>query len=235
MQITFHHSVDDSPSVKTFYFQGERQLDYTPGQFVELSLPHDKPDSRGDKRWFTLSSSPTQELLSLTTRFASTKGSSYKKALLALKPGDSLTVSEPMGDFVLPKLLQTPLVFVAVGIGVTPFHSMLQWLADTHETRPIKMLLGVSKESDILFQDVYDEASQHVTIVVSQPSATWGGVRGRITAELVIGLEKPTDDTLIYISGPEAMVEQLTKELHAQGVKKRQIVGDYFPGYPEQD
>lgn len=234
MTATFDHTVADAPNIETFYFKPERPLSYTAGQFVELSIPHDSPDSRGAKRWFTLSSSPTQDLLAFTTRFAVERGSSYKDALRSLMPGDSVTVGDPMGDFVLPKLIQTPIVFVAGGIGVTPFASMLQWLAATGESRPIKMMLGVNNESEIVFQDVFDSADQHVTVVVDKPSPAWGGERGRINAEMVLGVEQPGDDTLIYISGPEQMVEKLTKDLLAAGVNKHQIVGDYFPGYPAE-
>ena len=234
MTATFDHAVVDAPNIETFYFKPERPLSYTAGQFVELTIAHDNPDSRGAKRWFTLSSSPAKDLLAFTTRFAVERGSSYKNALRALKAGDAVTISDPMGDFVLPKLIQTPLVFIAGGIGVTPFVSMLQWLAETGESRPIKMMVGVNNESEIVFQDIYDDAHQHVTVVVDKPSPSWGGERGRVTAELVLGVEEPNDDTLIYISGPEQMVEKLTIDLRAKGVDKHRIVGDYFPGYPAE-
>jgi len=90
---------------RTFYFRPEQPLSYTAGQFTELTIPHKRPDERGLKRWFTLSSSPTSELLSITTKFNNDKSSSFKKALFGLKPGAELTMAEPMGDFVLPKLL----------------------------------------------------------------------------------------------------------------------------------
>jgi ferredoxin-NADP reductase len=101
------------------------------------------------------SSTPTDELLAVTTKFAKDNGSSYKKALRHLKAGDELEMSDPMGDFVLPKLIQTPLVFVAGGIGITPFKSMLSWLGATHEDRPIKLLVGVNNEDEIVFRILF--------------------------------------------------------------------------------
>jgi ferredoxin-NADP reductase len=231
MIITLDHIAEEAPSIFTYHFKSQQPVRYTAGQFVELTIKHDPVDDRGTRRWFTLSSSPSQDLLAITTKFATTKGSRYKKALHALKPGAELIMSDPMGDFVLPKLLQTPLIFVAGGIGITPFHSMLQWLSDTGEQRPIRMLVGVRNENEIIFQNTYDAAGQHVTLVVDQPSASWGGERGKLTAELILGLKKPSDDTLIYVSGPEAMVETLHKDLIKAGVDKRQLVGDYFPNY----
>ena len=144
-------------------------------------------------------------------------------------------MSAPMGDFVLPKLLQTPLIFVATGIGITPFHSILSWLADTGEQRPIRLLYGVHSEDDIIFQDIFnrsgDRAHQPATIVVSEPSPAWGGQRGHLTADLILGLEHPSPGTLIYLSGPESLVESLKKDLRKKGLKKHQLVLDLFPNY----
>jgi ferredoxin-NADP reductase len=232
MQVTFVRSEPEANNIRTFYFKPERQVRYTAGQYTELHVPHKNSDDRGDKRWFTLSSSPTDELLTITTKYAGDdRSSSFKKALFGLKPGTELEAAEPMGDFVLPKLIQTPLVFVAGGIGVTPFHSMLKWLADTVEERPIKLLYGVRTEDEIVFQDTFRAAGVEPTIVVGEPSDSWGGERGRISAELILGLEKPSDDTLVYVSGPEPMVQALAKDLHKAGLPKNQLVSDEFPNY----
>lgn len=232
MKATFDHSEALAANIRTFYFRPDKPVGYTAGQYTQLALPHPHADKRGVKRWFTLSSPPTDELLSITTKYAGDEhSSSFKKTLFNLKPGTEVHMADPMGDFVLPKLLQTPLVFVAGGIGVTPFHSMLAWLAATGEERPIKLLYGVSAEDEIIFQDTFGSAGVQPTIVVSDPSPAWGGERGRITAELVLGLEKPSDDTLIYVSGPEPMVQSLTKDLMKAGVPENRLVADEFPNY----
>jgi ferredoxin-NADP reductase len=232
MQVTLVKTHQEAANITTFFFKPEKPLYYTAGQFIELTLPHDDPDERGIKRWFTLSSSPSEEYLSITTKFVTNgSGSSFKKALRTLDPGDTLNMSDPMGDFVLPKYIQTPLIFVAGGIGITPFHSMLSWLADTNEERDIKLLYGVNSEEDIVFQQTFERAKQHATIIVNEPSAAWGGERGIITAEKILGLEQPRDDTLIYVSGPEPMVQGLERDLKAAGIPGRQLVLDFFENY----
>ncbi len=232
MQVTFVRSAPEASNIRTFYFKPEQPVHYTAGQYTELHVPHKNPDKRGDKRWFTLSSSPEDEFLTITTKYAGAgKSSSFKKALFSLKPGAVLDAAEPMGDFVLPKLIQTPLVFVAGGIGITPFHSMLKWLSDTVEERPIKLLYGVRTEDEIVFQDTFRASGVEPIIVVSEPSDAWGGERGHLSAELILGLEKPSDDTLVYVSGPEPMVQALGKDLHAAGLAKSQLVSDEFPNY----
>jgi len=230
VRASLDHFVAETATIATFYFRTERPVHYTAGQFTELTLPLPHPDARGRRRFFTLSSSPTEELLCITTRHVES-GSAFKDYLFSLKPGSEVSLAEPMGDFVLPKLRQTPLIFVAGGIGITPFRSMFRWLADTGEQRPIKFIYGVHSEEDIIFQKDIEAARVHATIVVSEPSPAWGGERGKLSAELVLGLEQPSDDTLIYLSGPEPMIEKLAQDICKAGVDKRQIVTDFFPGY----
>lgn len=231
MKVFFDHSLDEAGNIRTFFFKPEKPVHYTAGQYAEWTLKHDQPDARGERRWFTISSSPTEELLSLTTRFYGDESSSFKKALFDLKPGAEMLMSEPMGDFVLPKLVQTPLIFVAAGVGITPFHSIAGWLAATGEERPIKFMYGVHSEDDIIFQDTFQRAGIHATIVVDDASPAWGGERGRLSAELILGVEQPSDDALVYLSGPEGFVEQLKKDLVAAGLNKQQVVVDAFPNY----
>ena len=231
MKVAFDHSYAEAANIMTFYFKPEKPVHYTAGQFIELTIPHKSTDARGQKRWFTLSSTPSSDLLSITTKFAGDRSSSFKQALRKLKPGSELHMAEPMGDFVLPKLIQTPLIFVAGGIGITPFHSVLSWLSDVKEERAIKLLYGVHNEDEIIFQETFDRAGVHATIVVSEPSPTWGGERGQLSAELILGLEQPSDDTLVYVSGPEPMVEKLENALKNAGLKKSQLVLDFFPNY----
>jgi ferredoxin-NADP reductase len=231
MKVAFDHSEDEAANIRTFFFKPEKPFEYTAGQYIELNLKHPKADDRGVKRWFTLSSPPGQEFLTITTKHAAEKGSTFKQALWNLKPGDEAIMTGPFGDFVLPKLIQTPLVFVAGGIGLTPFHSILEWLANNGEKRPIKMLYAVRTEDEIVFQQTFEKAGVQPTIIVSDPSPAWGGERGRLSADIIIGLTQPEDNALVFVSGPEAMIQALAKDLHKAGIDKSQIVTDEFPNY----
>ena len=233
MKAIFDHSEDEAANIKTFWFKPERRMDYTAGQYTELTIKHDNPDDRGQKRWFTLSSAPGQDLVSITTKYAGDdKSSTFKKALFSLQSGAEVDMAEAMGDFVMPKDASIPLVFVAGGIGLTPFHSMFEWLADRGEHRNITFIYGVRSEDEIIFQPTFERAGIHATIVVSEPSDAWGGERGRLTAEMILGLSQPADNALIYMSGPEPMIEALEKDMQDHRVDKRRLVGDFFPGYP---
>jgi ferredoxin-NADP reductase len=234
MKVTLDHITQESATIRTFYFKPEKPIHYVAGQFIELSLPHDQPDDRGTKRWFTLSSTPGEEHISITTRYAGdTASSSFKRTLFGLQNGDDVHMSEPMGDFVLPKDPTIPLIFVAGGIGITPFHSMAGWLHAQHEHRDIRCMYGVRGEDDIVFQETFKKADIHETIVVQNPSDAWGGERGGLTTDVVLGVGAPDAASLIFLSGPEPLIEALTKDLGHHGISKSQLVTDFFPGYTE--
>lgn len=205
-----------------------------PGQYTELTLPIEHPDERGQKHWFTLSSAPGQELVSITTKYAGDdKSSMFKKYLFHdLKPGDEVDLAEPEGDFVLPEDTSVPLVFIAGGIGITPFHSMLEWVAANGQRRDITFLYAVRAESEIIFQDTFKRAGVEPILVVSEPSDTWSGERGQLDGgKRILELAKPANNALIYLSGPEPMVMSLKDSLMKNGISEQRLITDDFPGY----
>ncbi len=219
MQVTYDHLEDTAQNIKTFYFRPAQPLHYLAGQFTELRLPHKSVDDRGDKRWFTLSSAPSDDWLTITTKITA-QPSSFKQTLLKLQPGTQLQFAEPMGDFVLPKDESIPLLFVAGGIGVTPFHSIVKELAAHHEQRDIALLYATSSPEEIAFKDLFEDYDMPTNYVT-----------GKLTTEQILAMPN-VKNRRIYISGPEPMVESLIEELYAAGITGDQLIGDYFPGYP---
>jgi ferredoxin-NADP reductase len=234
MKLTLVKTHQENYNVRTFWFKPETKVEYTAGQFIELFIPHDNPDERGIKHWFTLSSSPTDELISITTKFFGDKASSFKQHLFELKPGAELKMVEPMGDFVLPIDSSIPLVFVAGGIGLTPYHSIIKYLIDTGERRQIQLLLAFNEPRDIIFEDLFRKYSYDVKIIVTHPDEKWTGETGQLTAERILDLtDGKSAAKKYYISGPEPMVEALEKDMHDNGIDKNQLVLDFFPGYTQ--
>ena len=240
MKATFDHVESVTPDISTFWFQPERPVRYLAGQFTEIQLPHDPADARGVKRWFTLSSSPTEDLVAITTKFAPhsvqgrslhSRSSTFKRQLRALKPGAKLTLADPMGDFVLPKDPQVPLVFVAGGMGITPVRSMVKWLLDKGEQRSIQLVYAVSRIEDMAFEPLLKKYGLAFTPIVSHPPAGYGGETGPLTSRRILELIGHNDQSLIYLSGPEPMIEAFYKELVAIGIPSERLVTDYFHGY----
>ncbi|HTE58022.1 MAG TPA: FAD-dependent oxidoreductase [Verrucomicrobiae bacterium] len=231
MKTILDHTHDEAKNIKTFWFKPEKPARYTAGQFTEIRLKHDKPDDRGDKRWFTVSSSPTDAMMSITTKWAGDKASSFKKTLFSLPMGTEVQLAEPMGDFVLPKQTDRPLVFVAGGIGVTPMHSMIKWLVDTGEKRDIHLLYAANKLEDVAFRDLFEKAPITFQIILNNPPKDWKGKSGMLTADAVLEVPGVADTAMVYLSGPEPMIEKLFDDLKAKGVDKKRLITDYFPNY----
>ena len=205
----------------TFWFKPSQSIEYTAGQFVELFLPH-SADDRGTHRWFTLSSSPSEEMIAITTRKA-TRPSSFKKFLFELKPGDTVHISQAMGDFVLPMQKSIPIVFLIRGIGITPVRSMLKFLADTEEKRKITVIYS-ARYGDVMFPELLElRGTQYYQSESNSDAAE--------PAQQAIRFIKKAPDTRIYVSGPEQFVELAYQQLRENGVKNSRIITDYFHGY----
>lgn len=230
MKVTFVRREYIAHNISSFYFKPDKPIHYIAGQFTEIYLPHEHHDKRGTKRWFTLSSAPSDELLAVTTNFAPEKSSSFKEELLSLQHGAELSAASPMGDFVLPKDPSIPLVFVAGGIGCTPFHSIIKELQNTGEERDITLLYSARTLDTVAFRETFDQLGEKFKIILSQED--WDGLTGQISAEMILELTQPSDDHYLYISGPEPMVETIWKDLKASGFNKRHIYTDFFPNYP---
>lgn len=219
-----------------FSFIPGKQLVYTPGQYMEFTLPHDKADSRGSRRWFTLASSPTEDRIMLGVKFYE-NGSSYKRAMLTMDMNTPIVAAQLAGDFVMPKDVSKKLVFIAGGIGVTPFRSMVKYLVDTEEERDVRVLYSARSEDDFAYTDVFEQARQtlgiQTTYVVtdnpidSRPHMIVGKINGDLIAQAI----PDYSDCTFYISGTHPMVEALQESLEALGVHRRNIKIDFFPGY----
>lgn len=221
MHVVFERAEPIADHITSFYFSAATKPHYVAGQFTELRIAHDNRDSRGDRRFYTLSSSPTEDLLAITTKFAPQNGSSFKAALQALQPGTELDMASPMGDFVLPKDQSIPLTFVAGGIGCTPFRSMLHFCRDSGEQRDITVIYGARSQSELAFQDEFQTLGAKFIALTGQP----------LDAATVTKHANPTGQ--IYLSGPEPMIESLQKDLRDTGVDRKRIQTDFFPGYTE--
>jgi glycine betaine catabolism B len=230
MKAQFVTSKEVAEGMRSFYFQPEKKLSYTAGQFIELTIPHEA-DDRGNRRWFTASSSPTEEYIAITTRLTAEGGSSFKQALCDLKMSDPVTVSDPMGDFVLPKDPTVPITFVVGGIGITPVRSMVKWLYDIGQHRTLQLIYAASRIEDFAFRELFTTYGLPTSLILSNPSDSWEGLRGHLTAKQILKLSPDAETKLFFLSGPEPLVEKLNRDLNLAGVDKVRIVGDYFLNY----
>jgi ferredoxin-NADP reductase/Na+-translocating ferredoxin:NAD+ oxidoreductase RnfD subunit len=218
-----------------YVFAPDRPMTFRPGQYLEWTLPHRFCDDRGNRRYFTIASSPTEPEVRLGVKFYQPE-SSFKRALAAMQPNDTLSASHIAGDFTLPKDAKKKLVFIAGGIGVTPFRSMVQYLIDTKDARPVTLLYSNKTASEIAYKEVFDTAAQTIGMktvyaLTSEPAPVPGTYSGMIDATLIEREIPDYKERVFYISGPHGMVEAFTKTLGDLGVSRFNIKTDYFPGF----
>jgi glycine betaine catabolism B len=217
----------------SLWFEPVKRFDYQAGQFLEWTLPHPKNDSRGIRRFFTIASSPADGRIRLVTK-SNPKPSTFKKALLAMQPGDEISVSSLEGEFVLPDD-DRKLAFIAGGVGITPFLSMIQFLQDKKIKRDIVLFYANKAAEEIAFKSFFEEAEgvglKTVYVVTENPPAGWAGQTGFITPEMIQREVPDWKDRLFYVSGPEPMVMAYEKMLAKMGLPRKQVKRDYFPGY----
>ncbi len=226
MNASFTGSTAESGTIKTFKFIPERPVDYIAGQFIEVTLAHSDSDGKGIRRWFTLSSSPTEPEIAITVKFDSTV-SSFKQALQRMKSGDTIHISDPLGDFVLPLDDSLPVVWIAGGIGITPFHSMATWLKDTNSKREITLFHSIRNQAEAIFADTMKRAGIDEHYLTN----TSTGEAARLSAKGIVNTLVDPSAAYYYASGPEQMVENLADGLQTNGIDRQRIITDVFLGY----
>lgn len=213
------------PDVESFIFKPSEQITWKAGQFLHYVLHHEPTDDRGSDRWFTISSAPFENVIMLTTRFSDEKDSTFKKHLRDLIIGKSIEISNLEGDFVVEDYTKE-YVFIAGGIGITPFRAILKQLE--FENKFIKVtLLYANRDEHISYKEELENLAKNnsglkIHYIISPERINEDKIK-----ELVLNLQKP----LFYISGPEPMVEDLGKMLKVMSIAEDHIKQDWFPGY----
>lgn len=218
-----------------FVFRPDRPFSFRAGQYLDWTLPVPRPDNRGNRRPFTLASAPTESEVRIGVKFYEGP-STFKLCLASMKPGEVVYASQLAGTFTLPRDTNRKLAFIAGGIGVTPFRSMIQELIDRHEQRPIVMLYGNNKLAEIAYGDVFEQATQEIGLrvfyAVVQPEVPGCAVHeGIIDEDLIQRCIPDYLERTFYVSGPRAMVVRFQNSLRQLGVPRSGIRVDYFPGF----
>ncbi len=232
--LEFIKKVQLSPNIYEFIFKKPKNLNFKSGQYFEWTLGHKRPDSRGMRRFFTISSSPTEDQIKLGIRMDE-KSSSFKKALLNMNPGQKIYAGNLAGDFILPKT-DGKLVFIAGGIGVTPFRSIVKYLIDKNQSRDIVIFYSNRDLENFVYKDIFELAKNIGirTIYLLTKGAeekSWNGYVGRLTPEIIKKEVPDYNERIYYISGTNEMVEGYKNLLKKLGIKSHKIKTDYFPGF----
>ncbi|MEO8262966.1 MAG: oxidoreductase [Pseudolysinimonas sp.] len=233
IKLTYVGKKQLAPTSWEFEFQPAAPVRFTPGQFMELTIPHAKTDSRGWRRVFSIASAP---VAGSTVKFGirlPERTSTFKKALLALEPRTKVSATSVGGDFVLPTG-DSPLLLVAGGIGITPYISQLEALAGASK-RDIALVYAISRPDDLAYADMLAKAGCSAVTVVSAEKPVklprgWKWLEAeRLTGDQLLAAVPDAKSRHTYLSGTPVMVGALKRALRKAGA--RRIHTDVFIGY----
>ncbi len=218
-------------TVKLVPPEGKPIYDYFPGQFQFITFQRGKDLPVEEHHW-TISSSPTQKAFVTSTIKES---GDFTSTIGLTKPGDTAVVQAPFGRFshvFHPE--DKDIVFLAGGIGITPFMSMLRYMRDTKSDLNVILLYGNKYEADIVFRNELAEmeASQiprlRVIHVLSNPESDWPGERGHIDREKLERLVGSITTRTFYVCGPPGMRIKLIDTLRKMEVPHEHIRTEIF-------
>lgn len=216
-------------------FKVDKNITFIPGQYFFLILKNPPfTDGKGDERHFTIVNSPTDKgILTMATRLRDT---GFKKSLNILDIGTEVEIENIIGDFVLPETDNKSLVFIAGGIGITPFISFLRYIKAKQLKYEITLIYANSdKESAAFLTELkkYEKENKNFKLVlIMTKDKKWKGESGRIDNDFLKKYISNLNDKIIYVSGPPLMVESVSEVLSNNiDIKKENIILEEFFGY----
>jgi ferredoxin-NADP reductase len=220
-----------------FHFEKPLRFDFKPGQSADLTLSNPpETDAEGNTRTLSIASPPCENQLMFATRMRDT---AFKRSLRKVPLGTEVKIDLPMGSFTLHKNSSKAAVFMAGGIGITPFLSIVRQ-AD-HDRLPHKLHLFYSNQrpEDAAFLDVLQmlgKTNLNFQLVctmteMSKSTKEWKGETGPINQEMLSRNLSNLQGPIYYIAGPPAMVVELRKMLVAANVDEDDIRAEDFAGY----
>jgi ferredoxin-NADP reductase len=218
----------------TFDLLGE-EMDFTPGQYFHVTLPNlGYEDDKGLRRHITVVTSPNEKgVLGFATRMRDT---AFKRTLHELPVGSEVEVEAPKGRFGLPEDPSRPLVFVAGGIGITVFRSMLRYISE--ELLPYRVILIYSnrdRESTAFLDELRDleQALPDFRLILTMTQDPgWDGESRKVDAEFVQAyLGDDLNQFTFMVAGPPAMAEGVQGALQKAGVRDENVIAERYSGY----
>jgi ferredoxin-NADP reductase len=211
------------------------EVEFTAGQYFWVTLldpPYD--DEKGPRRHITVVTSPNDRgVLGLATRI---RDSAFKRSLAELPVGSEADVEQPKGAFVLPEDTEQPYVFIAGGIGITVFRSMLRYMAEENLAHRVTLVYSNHDRESTAFLDELQELEQAIpnlrVVLTMTDDPGWDGETRRIDAAMLRDhLDADLGSFTYLVAGPPGMVEAMEGLLSAEGVPEAQIRPERFSGY----
>jgi ferredoxin-NADP reductase len=233
-QIKDKQEVAKGTLLVTFDLLGQ-EVDFSPGQYFFVTLPDvGHQDDKSLRRHITVVTSPNERgVLGFATRMRDT---AFKRSLGELPVGAEVEVEPPKGSFGLPQDASRPLVFVAGGIGITVFRSMLRYIAEEGLSHRVTLIYSNRDRASTAFLDELqglerENPNLRLVLTMTQDEG-WEGETRRIDSEFLTDhLGADLNEHTFLVAGPPAMVEGVQKALAEAGVDEENVVAERYSGY----
>jgi ferredoxin-NADP reductase len=215
-------------------FEADDYPDFRPGAYFWVELPdRGHQDETGLRRHISLVTSPTERpLVGLATRL---RDSAFKRTLAELEVGDEVVVEEPKGSFLLPEDTSAEYVFVAGGIGITVFRSMLRYIADQRLPYRVTLCYSNRDRESTPFLDELEELERLIeglrVVLTMTDEPGWEGESRHLDAQVLDELVGGLDGKTFLVAGPPAMAEAVAASLAEADVPEDKLLADKFSGY----
>ena len=229
--------VEVAEGTMAFYFEKPSRFDFKPGQSADLTLSNPpETDSAGNTRTFSIVSPPFENQLMFATRM---RGTAFKGSLKKVPLGTQIKIDPPMGSFTLHKNSAKAAVFLAGGIGITPFLSIVRQADHERLSHKLHLFYSNRRPEDAPFLDVLqmlEKTNPNFRLVCTmtempRSKREWKGETGLINQEMLSKHLTSLQGPIYYIAGPPAMVGGMRKMLVGAGIDEDDIRTEEFGGY----
>jgi ferredoxin-NADP reductase len=233
-QIKEKREVAKGTLLVTFDLLGE-EVDFAPGQYFFVTLPDvGYQDDKGLRRHITVVTSPNEKgVLGFATRM---RDSAFKRSLGELPVGAEVDVESPKGNFVLPENTSRPLVFVAGGIGITVFRSMLRYIREERLPYRVTLVYSNRDRESTAFLDELRELEQELPtlrlVLTMTQDPGWEGETRKIDSQFFADyLGEDLNEYTFLVAGPPAMTGGMQEALASAGVREENVIAERYSGY----
>ncbi|WP_010199683.1 FAD-dependent oxidoreductase [Bacillus sp. m3-13] len=214
-ELVFIEKIKESEDVYSFLFKKDDDLTWKPGQHGLFTITHKK--IKNNTKPMTVASISSENVVKITTKIGDTP-SDFKSALLELEAGMKVSMSGPVGSFYLKD--ESPTLFIATGIGITPFRALIKQIEEKQTTsNQFKLLYFASQNEHIYKEDFKNFDVDYIT------------TNEQLLQEIDEYTEKHKDTGQYFIAGAKAEVHMLTEHLKSKHISKRAINKNVFMGY----
>ncbi len=215
----------EAKDIWSLVFEGKK-IDFQPGQFMFIQLLRDGRLSSAHP--FTISTSPTRGNLSITPKVLG----DFTMTIKDTRVGDKAFIDAPYGVFSFLKYKHEELVFVAGGIGITPFISMLRYIYDQQLAKKVTLFWSNRDESNLCFREELAQMEKDLedfrTVLVMSDQPDWQGEKGHLNGEMINGHLGNLDQKSFFICGPPSMTASIVVELQELEVSTANIHSEIF-------